>query len=454
MKILIVDDEAPIREFLKKGITKLTGFSAEVAQDGSDAIQKIEADLFDLVLTDMKMPGLDGIDLLKKVKEVKPETRVIVMTGYGSIKTAVEAMKSGADDFITKPVDLEELIFRLSKVEKEIALLRENCLLRQEARKRDGFDSMIGKSKRMQEVFSLIEKVTPGISTVLICGSSGTGKELVAKAIHDHSPRADKPFVPCNCGAIPESLVESELFGHKKGAFTGAIQAKRGLFEEANGGTLFLDEISTLPLLLQVKLLRFLQEREFMRVGDTQRIKVDLRIIAATNENLEANVKKRTFREDLFYRLYVFPISLPDLADRREDIPLLSYHFLKLYAEKNNKRIKGISQEAMKILLEHGWPGNVRELENAVCRAVLMTDKESLMPDDLPHNLGAVPADLIQRGMRERRSLDEMKAEYIRETLKEVGGNRKLAAEILKVHFKTLYRFDKELKSAPQNVIS
>jgi DNA-binding NtrC family response regulator len=447
MKILIVDDEAPVREFLKKGITKLTGFSAEVAQDGSDAIRKIEADLFDLVLTDMKMPVLDGIDLLKTIKEMEPEIRVIVMTGYGTIKTAVEAMKNGADDFITKPIDLDELFLRLSKVEKEMTLLRENRLLKQEARKRSGFDFIVGKSKRMQEVFSLIEKVAPSNSTVVICGSSGTGKELVAKAIHDHSPRADKPFVPFNCGAIPEPLVESEFFGHKKGAFTGAIQAKRGLFEEANGGTLFLDEITTLPLSVQVKLLRFLQEREFMRVGDTQRMKVDLRIIAATNENLEDNVRKGTFREDLFYRLYVFPISLPDLTDRREDIPLLSYHFLKLYAEKNQKRIKGISQEAMKILLEHDWPGNVRELENAVCRATLMTDKEYLVPDDLPRNLGIGSSDIIQRGLRERRSLDEMKAEYIRETLKEVGGNRKLAAEILKVHFKTLYRFDKELKS-------
>lgn len=448
MKVLIVDDEAPIREFLRKGITKLTGFAVEVAQDGAEAIRKIEGDLYDLVLTDMKMPVVDGIDLLKAIKEREPETRVIVMTGYGTIKTAVEAMKNGADDFITKPIDLNELFLRLSKVEKEMKLVKENSLLRQEARRRSAFDSMIGKSKRMQEVFSLIEKVAPSVSTVLICGGSGTGKELVAQAIHAHSLRAEKPFIPFNCGTIPEPLVESELFGHKKGAFTGAVQAKRGLFEEADGGTLFLDEISTLPLSVQVKLLRVLEEREVMRLGDTQRVKVDLRIIAATNEDLEANVKKGTFREDLFYRLYVFPIFLPTLVERREDIPLLAYHFLKIYTEENEKRIKGISQEAMKILQEQDWPGNVRELENTICRAVLMTDKEYLIPDDFPQRSSNKSADIIRRGIEERRSVDELKAEYIRETLRKVGGNRKLAAEILKIHPKTIYRFDKELKSA------
>ena len=447
MKVLIVDDESPIREFLKKGITKLTGFSAEVAQDGGDALRKIEGDLYDLVLTDMKMPVLDGIDLLKAIKKREPETRVIVMTGYGTIKAAVEAMKNGADDFITKPIDLDELFLRLSKVEKEMFLVRENRLLRQEARRRSAFDSMIGKSKRMQEVFSLIERVAPSASTVLICGGSGTGKELVARAIHDHSVRAEKPFIPFNCGTIPESLIESELFGHKKGAFTGAVQAKRGLFEEADGGTFFLDEISTLPLPVQVKLLRALEEREVMRLGDTQRVKVDLRILAATNEDLQANVKKGTFREDLFYRLYVFPIFLPDLVDRREDIPLLAYHFLKVYAEENKKRIKGVSPEAMKMLLEQEWPGNVRELENAICRAVLMTDKEYLVPDDFPQRSPTRSSNFIRRGIEERRSLDEIKAEYIRETLKEAEGNAKLAAEILKVHPKTIYRLNKELLS-------
>ena len=447
MKILVVDDEAQVRELLRKGISKIGKFSVEVAQDGLEAIQKVEADLYDLVLTDLKMPGIDGLELLKTIKEINPEMRVTIMTGHGSIKTAVQAMKHGADDFLTKPIDLDELLLHLSKAQKEIGLLRENRLLRTEVRKRYGFEHIIGKSYKMQEVFSLIEKVAPSNSTVIVCGGSGTGKELVAKAIHFHSPRADKPFIPFNCGTIPETLIESELFGHTKGAFTGAFRAKRGLFEEADEGTLFLDEISAIPPSVQTKLLRVLQEKEFMRLGSTERIKIDLRIIAATNENLETNTKKGRFREDLFYRLYVFPIFLPDLADRREDIPLLANHFLDLYVKENKKQIKGISKEAMNLLLEYPWPGNVRELENVVERAIIMADGDYLMPDDLPKSLKDGVTGLIRRGVEARRSLEDMKAEYIREILKETGGNRAIAAEVLKVHPKTLYRFDKKAQT-------
>jgi DNA-binding NtrC family response regulator len=444
MKILIVDDEAPVREMLQRGLTQMGGYFVEVAQNGLEAIEKIEKDVFDLVLTDLKMPEMDGMELLKMVKGTRPEMMVILMTAYGSIETAVKAIKMGANDYITKPIDFNELLIHISKAQKECSLLRENRLLRMEVRKKFEFDNIIGKSKKMQEIFSLIEKVAPSNSTVIIYGGSGTGKELVAKAIHYHSQRADHPFIPFNCGTIPETLVESELFGHTKGAFTGAVQAKRGLFEEANGGTLFLDEISTILPSVQVKLLRVLQEKEVMKVGSTERTKIDVRMIAATNEDLEANMKKGRFREDLFYRLHVFPIFLPDLKDRKEDIHLLAYHFLDLYSKEAQKQIKGISKEAMNLLIEYHWPGNVRELENMIERAVIMTESEYLIPDDFPKNLKEGFLDMIRRRGGEPKSLDEIKAEYITEILKETGGNKKIAAEILKINTRTLYRFEKK----------
>jgi DNA-binding NtrC family response regulator len=444
IKILVVDDEALVRDVIKKGLSQMGGFNVEVAQSGSEAIEKIEKVVFDLVLTDLKMPGMDGLELLKNIKGTRPEVMVILMTAYGSIETAVEAMRIGANDYITKPIDLNELLIHISKAQKESILLRENRLLRMEVAKKFEFNNIIGKSKKMQEIFSLIEKVAPGSSTVMIYGGSGTGKELVAKAIHYNSPRADRPFLPFNCGAIPETLVESELFGHTKGAFTGAIQAKKGLFEEANGGTLFLDEISTILPSVQVKLLRVLQEKEVMKVGSTERIKTDVRMIAATNENLEENMKKGKFREDLFYRLHVFPIFLPDLKDRKEDIPLLAYHFLDLYSKEAKKEVNGISKEAMKLLLEYQWPGNVRELENAIERAVIMTDQDSLVPNDLPQDLTEGFSEMIRRGVKDRKSLDDIKSEYIKEILKEVNGNKRIASEILKVNPRTLYRFEKK----------
>lgn len=444
MKILVVDDEALIRDMIKRGLSQMGGFSVEVAQSGPEAIEKMEKDVFDLVLTDLKMPEMDGLELLKTIKGTRPDIMVIMMTAHGSIETAVEAMKIGADDYITKPIDFNDLLLHISKVQKESLLLRENRLLRMEVRKKFEFSNIIGKSKKMQEIFSLIEKVALGSSTVMIYGGSGTGKELVAKAIHYNSPRADRPFIPFNCGAIPETLVESELFGHTKGAFTGAIQAKKGLFEEANGGTLFLDEISSILPSVQVKLLRVLQERELMKVGSTERTKIDVRMIAATNENLEENMKQGKFREDLFYRLHVFPIFLPDLKGRKEDIPLLAYHFLDFYSKEAKKEIKGVSKEAMKLLLEYHWPGNVRELENAIERAVIMTDQDTLVPNDLPKDLMEGFSEMIKRGVKDRKSLDDIKSEYIKEILKEVGGNKRIASEILRVNPRTLYRFEKK----------
>jgi DNA-binding NtrC family response regulator len=444
-KILVVDDEVQVREMLRRNLTQMGGFPVDVASNGLDALEKMEKDIFDLVLTDLRMPEMDGIELLKAIKANRPEVLVIIMTAYGSIETAVDAIKRGADDYITKPIDFNDLLLHISKAQKESLLLRENRLLRMEVRRKFEFSNIIGKSQKMQEIFSLIEKVAPSSSTVIIYGGSGTGKELVAKAIHYHSPRADRPFVPFNCGAIPETLVESELFGHTKGAFTGAIQAKRGLFEEAEGGTIFLDEIGTLPAAAQVKLLRVLQEKEVMRVGSTERIKIDVRVIAATNENLEVKMREGRFRDDLFYRLQVFPISLPDLKDRQEDVPLLAAHFLEVYTKTAQKQIKGISREAMNFLMEYHWPGNVRELENVIERAVIMSDQESLTPRDLPDYLREEFSNLVKKGLKARKSLDEIKDEYISEILRETGGNKKAAADILKVNPRTLYRFEKKV---------
>jgi len=447
LKILVVDDEASVRELLRRGLSQMGHFLVDVASNGLEAIEKIEKDLFDLVLTDLKMPEMGGIELLKTIKGTRPELTVIIMTAHGSIETAVEAMKKGADDYITKPIDFNELLIHISKAQKQSLILKENRWLKLEVRKKFEFDKIIGKSKRMQEVFSLIEKVAASNSTVIIYGGSGTGKELVAKAIHHHSPRAEKPFVPFNCGAIPELLVESELFGHIKGAFTGAVQTQKGLFEEAEGGTLFLDEISTIPLSAQVKLLRVLQEKEIMRVGSTERIKIDARMIAATNDDLEASMKRGKFREDLFYRLHVFPVFLPNLKDRKEDISLLAYHFLDLYNKETRKALKGISREAMNILMDHDWPGNVRELENVIERAVIVAEQDDLMPDDLPKTLFEESSNLVRQGAKGHKSLDEIKAEYIIEILKETNGNKRTAAQILKVNPRTLYRFDKRAPS-------
>jgi len=440
-----VEDDPLLREELQRGLTEIGGYSVEAASNGLEAIQKIEVDVFDLVLTDVKMPGMDGFELLRIIKSTRPEAGVILITGYGSIETAVEAMKIGADDYITKPVNFRDLLLHISKAGKANQLLKENRLLRMEIRKKFEFHNIIGKSQKMQEVFSLIEKVASSSSTVVIYGGSGTGKELVARAIHYNSLRVDHRFIPFNTSAVPETLIESELFGYTKGAFTGAVHNRKGLFEEAHGGTLFLDEIGTIQPPVQIKLLRVLQEREIARIGNNDRIKVDVRVIAATNEDLEAKMKRGEFREDLFFRLHVFPIFLPDLKARPEDIPLLAYYFLDRYSVENNKNVKSISKEALKALLEYPWPGNVRELENVIERAVILADQEYVTLDDLPANLREKSAGLIKMGLKERKSLEDVKKEYILEVLRMVGGNKQRAAEILQIAPKTLYRL-KELR--------
>lgn len=382
-KILVVDDEAINREFLSEMLS-MEGYEVITSADGIEALDNIKETNFDLVLTDLMMPKLDGIALLSQIKELSPQTLGIVFTGFVSIESAVKAMKAGAFDYITKPLQLEEVKIAIKKAFEFQRLQRENLSLRRQLKKKYFFENMIGDSEGIQEVFHLIETVADSDSNILILGESGTGKELVARAIHYNSQRQNSPLIPVNCGAIPESLLESELFGHEKGAFTGAIAARVGRFELAKGGTIFLDEIAEMSPALQVKLLRVLQEHEFERVGGTKTIKINVRIIAATNQDLDEAVAKRTFREDLYYRLNVIPIKLPPLRERKSDVPLLFAHFLEHFNLEKKKKLEGIAPEAMNILINYRWPGNVRELENLVERLVILQGKGVVNPVDLP----------------------------------------------------------------------
>jgi DNA-binding NtrC family response regulator len=439
--ILVVDDEPEMRELVCE-ILRERGHRVRVASDGREALKQLAEEETSLVLTDLRMRGMQGLELLAEIKRSQPDISVILMTAFGSVETAIEAMKQGATDYLIKPVKTEELVRVTERAVREAALRREVQRLRREVHKEYSFHQILGKSKPMRDVFELIRRVADSPTNVLITGESGTGKELVAKAIHYNSDRRDAPFVPVNCAAIPEALLESELFGHVKGAFTDAKTDKRGLFEEAHGGTLFLDEISELPLLLQAKLLRSIQEREIRRVGATRAMPVDVRIIAATNLNLAEEAKAKRFREDLFYRLNVIEIRLPPLRERREDIPLLVEAFLKKCAEANHKEVRGMTEAALALLMDHAWPGNVRELENVIERAVTLARGEKILPDDLP------PA--IQGGRGDRRvlddaadrilPLDEVEKEYILRILEKTGGNKYQAAQMLGIDRKTLYR--------------
>src|SRR5512143_985602 len=383
-KILVVDDEQSLRDFLAIMLKK-EGHDVVTAEDGTHAMNAVQSEIFDLVISDVKMPVIDGIGVLRSVKEISPETVVIMITAYATAETAVEAMKLGASDYIIKPFKVDELKLIINNSLEKRHLRKENILLKREIKSRAGFENFIGKSEAMQKVFTLIRQVAETNSTVLITGESGTGKELVARAVHFNSPRKDGPFVTVNCGALPETLLESELFGYMKGAFTGAASNKQGLFEAADGGTLFLDEISATTPALQIKLLRVLQEREFMRVGGTVDIKMDARVIAASNRDLLSEVSKGTFREDLYYRLNVIPIPLPSLRERREDIPLLVEFFLKKFS--GGKEPKKITPEAMNLLMNQRWPGNVRELENTIERLVIMAPDHTINLDNIPENM-------------------------------------------------------------------
>jgi two-component system response regulator PilR (NtrC family) len=451
-KILVADDEPSMREFLDIMLKK-EGYQVSLASNGEEVVRLAERDLFDLILLDIRMPKLDGISVLKKVKAFSPETIVIMITAFASADTAIQAMREGAYDYITKPFKVDEIRLIIRNALEKKHLQKENVLLKEAVKERFRFGNIIGQSPKMQALYDLLEKVAPTKTNVLITGESGTGKELVAKAIHYNSPRKDKPFVTLNCGAIPEALIESELFGHMKGAFTDAIATKKGLFEVADEGTLFLDEISELPLLMQVKLLRVLQDREFKRVGGTEDIRVDVRIIAATNKDLEEAVKvHRTFREDLYYRLNVIEVKLPPLRERKEDIRLLAEHFMKKYSDELGKRITQIAPGALQALLEYDYPGNVRELQNIIERAVALESGEELSERNVisyldrhsPIKKGWFDLELPSEGIDLERVVEEVERTLLLKALERTKGIKKKAAELLGINFRSMrYRLEK-----------
>ncbi len=450
-KILAVDDEQSMREFLEIMLKK-EGYRVSLASNGEEVLKLLEKDIFDLVLLDIRMPRMDGIAVLKKIKALSPETIVIMITAYASADTAIKAMKEGAYDYITKPFKIEEIKLIIKNALEKKNLQKENKLLKQVVRDRYHFDKIIGQSQKMLALYDLLEKVSSTKTNILITGESGTGKELAAKAIHYNSSRKDCPFITLNCGAIPESLIESELFGHMKGAFTDAIATKKGLFEVADEGTLFLDEISELPLLMQVKLLRVLQDREFKRVGGTEDIRVDVRIIAATNKDLEEAVREKRFREDLFYRLNVIQIKLPPLRERKEDISILAMHFLKKFSEELNKTILNFSPEALQLLLNYEYPGNVRELQNIIERAVALEASQELTAQNLRSYLdehlhlkkGVWDLDIPSEGIDLEKLVEELERTLLQKALNKTHGIKKKAAELLGINFRSMrYRLEK-----------
>jgi two-component system response regulator PilR (NtrC family) len=446
-RILVVDDEESMREFLCI-LLQRDGHKVEAVGDGQQAVARLKDCSYDLIISDIKMPKLDGFALLEYVRERSPATAIIMITAFSTTEQAVDAMKKGAYDYITKPFKNEEIRLVVENALERLDLRRENLQLKKELDERYSFANIIGKSKPMQEVYDLIEKVAASKVNVLVTGESGTGKELVAKAIHYNSDRHDKPFVAINCGAIPENLLESELFGHEKGAFTGAVQQKAGLFEVADGGTLFLDEIAELPPLMQVKLLRVLQEHEFRRVGGTRNLKVDVRLVAATNKDLGEAVAAEVFREDLYYRLNVIQIALPPLRERREDIPLLVEHFLEKLTGQTGTQAP---DSVMRKLLDYNWPGNIRELENAIERCVVLSRDKKLCENGLPKHMCSSsenntdsPMTLPEDGLDLDAHLGGIEKAILLQALERCGGVRKRAAELLGITFRSIrYRLAK-----------
>jgi DNA-binding NtrC family response regulator len=449
-KILVVDDDADMRGLLSD-VLESDGYRVGTAESGEKALQALAEEQYDLVLTDLRMKGMLGTALLSEIKHRYPDTGVILMTAFGTVETAIEAMKGGAMDYLIKPVKTDDVLRTAGRAAREVQLRREVTHLRREVYKEYSFHQILGKSRPMQEVFELIRRVADSPSNLLITGESGTGKELVAKAIHYNSDRRDRPFVPVNSAAIPEQLLESELFGHMRGAFTDAKADRPGLFEEAQKGTLFLDEISELPLMLQAKLLRAIQEREIRRVGSTKSIPVDVRIIAATNLNLADEVKAKHFREDLYYRLNVIEIRLPPLRDRRDDIPLLVEYFLHKCAKASRKPLQGITESSLALLIDYAWPGNVRELENIIERAVTLARGEKIMPEDLPATVQGSRGDrrVLDDAAERTLPLQEVEWEYIKKILEKTGGNKYQAAQALGIDRKTLYRKLAEMEGRP-----
>lgn len=435
--ILIIDNEKRMCGVLKAAL-ELDQHHVDVAYDGDVGIQKFQKGEFDIVITDLKMPGKDGIEVLDAIKKLSPETEVILMTAYASAQTAVEAMRKGAYDYLIKPFEMVEMKLKVKQILDKKTLANENIDLKSKLKDKYSLENIIGQSEAMQKVYQMVEKVAPRDATVLIRGESGTGKELIAQAIHQLSHRATGPFVAVNCAALPETLLESELFGHEKGAFTGAEKQKRGRFELAVGGTIFLDEIGDISAATQVKLLRVLQTKEITRLGSEQTVSVDVRTITATNRNLEELMKKSVFRDDLYYRLNVFPIPLPPLRERREDIPELAIHFL----QKNNQPADKIDPQTMRALMNYHWPGNIRELENIIERMIILSGDDKITTDFLPPQFrGILPGsdslsiDIPDEGI----SIDEVEKELIHQALKKAGGNKSKAAKLLGITRRKLY---------------
>lgn len=437
--ILIVDDDASHRKMLT-AVLSAGGYRIHEADDGDTACTLVEKNVFDLVLMDLRMKRMDGDVAQKKMLRINPDTPVVIMTAYGSVRSAVEALKSGAENYITKPIDIDELKILVRKTLHRHQLEAENRNLKEQLGKQFNLGNIVGSSPSMRELIETLKLVAPSDATVLIQGESGTGKELVASAIHHNSPRKSEPFIKVNCAALPETLLENELFGHEKGAFTGATAAKKGRFQMADQGTMFLDEIAEMTPATQAKILRVLQEREFEPVGGTRSIRVDTRIISATNRNIEEEVAGDRFREDLYYRLNVVALTVPPMRDRLADIPLLAEHFLKQYATKNKRTFKGFQPRAMDLLMRYSWPGNVRELENVIERAVILSMGERIGPEQFPDALVEQDSSIISGSplLASGRSLKEVEKEMILKTLDDMSGNRTQTAKLLGISRRTL----------------
>jgi DNA-binding NtrC family response regulator len=459
MNILIVDDEEVLQDILT-ALIREEGHHPLSCRTGGDALELLEREEVDLVLLDLMLPDMHGQEVLRQIRERDPDQVVVVITAYSSIEGAIAAMREGAFHYLPKPFKNEEVRLTLRKGLERRRLTTENRRLRQQLQHRFGFDSIIGKSKPIQEVFELIRLAAPSKSNILILGESGTGKELVAKSIHTNSKRSDGPFVTVNSGSMPPDLLESNLFGHVKGSFTGAVSNKKGLFEVADGGSIFFDEIGNIPLDTQAKLLRVIQEKEFMRLGGVETLKADVRIIAATNADLQDLIEKGEFREDLYYRLNVITINLPPLRKRSEDIPLIAQHFLAKYAEENDKKIDGITPAAMQLLIDYYWPGNVRELENVIERAVVLSSADDIDLDLLPlsirqpHQLPIAPSAMPSNGMSLKEAVSGYERQLIIRALQATGGVQKRAAEILKVKPTTLHEMMKRLNVSAESLAS
>jgi len=436
--ILIIDDEEAILDSCSQ-VLKKEGYTVKGAKDGREGLKFFKKEFFHVVLLDLKLPDLNGMEILIKIKEETPETPVIIITGYASVESAVEAMKRGAFDYLAKPFSPEGLRVITKKALGSRKILLENIYLRKELEAKSEFDMVVGKSKAMEKVLSVVRRVSPTESTVLITGESGTGKELIARELHNHSLRRNGPFVAVDCGALVETLFESELFGHVKGSFTGAYETKHGRFEVANGGTIFFDEISNVSLNIQANLLRVIQEREVTRIGSSKLIKVDIRILAATNKNLADSVREGKFREDLFYRLSVVPIHLPPLRERKQDIPLLVAHFLQKYNKRAKRSIISISPLVKKAMMEYHWPGNIRELENTIERAVVLSKGKEIEIEDLVYHGISVSSELWNPTGDKFRTLEEIEKEYIKAVFQAQSGNKSKTAGILGIDRKTLW---------------